>query len=139
MRRKDWLKRLNSFLTQTSKEPYHQTTHNCAHFALGAIEAVTGEIPASVLHRLGIELPSSEIGVTRLLIERGGMRGIAETFFGGEANPCRALAQRGDIAVCDGQDGEVLGVVENCGVICLTPDGLSRFRLSEIKGFWPLG
>lgn len=135
----DWLERITEYLDGIVGIPYDPVTHNCATFTLGAIEAVTGETVVSVLKRLAIKLPTNELGVTRLLTERGGMRGIACEAFGGEPDPAFLQARRGDIALFDGTDGDTLGVVESGGAICVTPEGLWRFDLSESKGFWRLG
>lgn len=138
-RRPDWLDRLTVYLDEISGVPYDAVQHNCATFALGVVEAVTGELVADVLARLEITLPTSELGVARLLTDRGGMRGIACAAFGCEPEPGILSARRGDIALFEGIDGDTLGVVENGGAICLTPEGLWRFEISEARGFWRVG
>jgi hypothetical protein len=131
----DWEQRLYAYLAEVRATPYHPVEHNCAHFVLGAVEAITGEDPAA---KIGITLPDTEIGVARLLVENGGMRGIAECYFGAEASP-PLLGRRGDIGITNGMEGEVLGVFDTDGLICLTPDGIWRFNMRECLGSWRLG
>ena len=134
----DWLERLTLYLDGVVARPYDPVAHNCATFILDVVHAVTGETPLEVLARIKLELPDTEFGVARLLAERGGMRGIAiETF--GELNEFVMQARRGDIALFNTGHGETLGVVENNGALCVTPEGLWRFDLKGSMGFWRLG
>lgn len=134
----DWAERLAAYLTYVARQPWHPTGWNCAAFAIGALAAQTGAAEREVLTLAGFScLPDTEMGVKRALLERGGMRGIAVAFFKAEPKADRA-AQRGDLALLDGEDGEVLGVVDSGGVVCLTREGLWRFPLRDIKGYWPV-
>lgn len=138
----DWEARLLSFLYGVRQQPYDPVAHNCAIFIRGVILAVTGEDAAA---RLGLELPDSEAGVVRVLARLGGMRGMAEKFFGVPAGPV-LCARRGDIVIARGEllvpgteDRETLGVAEGGGALCLTPQGLWRFNLADCLGAWSLG
>lgn len=140
MRHPDWLPRLHAYLDGARAWQFDQVRANCAIFAMGAIEAVTGEGQAAVLERLGLEMPESEVGVARVLARFNGVRGLAEAYFGQPARQDLLNAQRGDIAILDGDDGDTMGVVEGAGVICISSaHGIARFALTDAKGFWSHG
>jgi len=131
---------LREWLEIASQWRFDPVQAHCAHFILGALEATTGEPAAGILARLDLALPDSDVGVKRVLINRGGMRGIAESYFGCPARIDILNACEGDIVVLDGDEGETLGLVEGGGVLCVTSTtGLGRFPLSAAKGFWRLG
>lgn len=139
MRRADGIDRLAAYCAAIAGKPFHQTAHNCAIFVLGALEALTTITREEVLARIGVaEIPDTQVGVLRVLAERGGMRGLAEAFFGSPPLPPSICARRGDIAILDGDEGEVLGVVEVNGIIILSPLGLDRAPTSSMKGYWSL-
>lgn len=131
----DWEARFYAYLQEVRARPYDPVAHNCAHYILGAVSAITGDDAAA---RLGIQLPATELGVARLLVERRGMRGIAEDYFGCAA-AAPLLGRRGDVGITTGEDGEVLGVFDSDGLICLTHEGLWRFSMQECLGSWRLG
>lgn len=138
MRRAEWLPRLTAYLSSIRSKPFHPVTHNCAVFTLGVIEAVRGIAPDAVLCGIGLELPQTEAGVRRLLLEQGDMRGVAERFFGCPPDAAVLNARRGDIALMDGKDGDTLGVVDNGAVVILTAKGLERHPIMRARGFWKL-
>lgn len=138
MRLLDWTERLHACLDARARMPYDPVANNCAMLVLAVIEAVTGITPAEVLAVAGVEMPGTTIGIARVLAEHGGMCGLAEVYFGKTPDPAILCAGRGDLALLDGNEGEVLGVVVNGGVIALTPKGLGTFPLTEAKGFWRL-
>ncbi len=135
--RAEGLARLRAYLETAAAWRFDPVTAHCAHFILGAIEAMTGERAQDVLSRLGIELPENAIGVARVLREHNGMRGIAESYFGAPARVDVLNARHGDIAVLEGDEGETLGIVEGGGVLCVSgTTGLTRTALDEASGFW---
>ena len=133
MRHPEWPARLAAYLADVQQKPYHPVTHNCAIFALGALEAVTGRERADLMG--GLELPESEFGVARVLAECGGVRGVATRAIG-EMHAATLTAQRGDVALLDGDGGQTMGVVENGAVVVVTPQGLVRHPLKAMLGFW---
>lgn len=137
-RRSDAIERLEKYLTRISALKYDPVQHNCGTFVLGALEVMTTDSVEMILARVGVDVPVSKLGVSRVLAECGGVRGLATRCFGGPGSAAVLCARRGDVAVLDGDDGECLGVVEVGGVICLAPEGLRRFPLSNAKGYWPL-
>lgn len=137
MRHAEWGKRLTAYLHGIRATPYDPVKHNCGCFALGVIESVRGQPPGETLATLGLDaMPDTEIGVKRLLVERGDMGRIAAAFFGREPSTDVLSAQRGDIAVLPGETGDSLGVVENGAVLVLTSGGLERHSIREAMGYW---
>lgn len=137
----DWVERLTAYLEQLRTQPFHPVSNNCALFARGAIEAITG---ADAITVLKLEMPLTEIGAARVLLEQGGIRGLAEKFFGMPADPAILQARRGDLAIAPadvlvGEDRETIGVVESGGILTVTPSGLWHMPLMHATGFWRLG
>lgn len=131
---------LNAYFARVLSRPYDPVAHNCAMFVLGAVNAITGRNP---MDELVISTPESEIDVARVLVEFQGVRGLAEAFFAGPADPAIAHARRGDIVIADGDihipgssDRETLGVVDSSGYLAVTPEGLKTFPITKAKGFW---
>lgn len=141
-RRENWPEIFAAYLHEVRGRPYDPVEHSCATFVLGAIRAITGDDPAA---KLGITLPRSESEVARVLVAFGGVRGLAEAYFGVPAGPV-LHARRGDIVVTGGdiliagcEDRESLGVVETGGALCVTPQGLKHFPLGVCLGAWKVG
>lgn len=132
-----WEQRLRRYLATASHWRFDLVRANCAHFSVGVIEALTAVPASDVIAASGATLPETDIGVRRVLAERGGMRGLATAVFGQAPREDVLTARFGDVAVLDGNDGETLGVVEGGGVLCVADDvGLVRVSLSEAKGYW---
>lgn len=137
MRHPEWGRRLTEYLHTIRQTPYDPVKHNCGCFALGVIEAVRGQPPSETLSALGIEaMPETDIGVKRLLIERGDMRNLASEFFGYPPSKGVLSANRGDIVVMPGEGGDTLGVVDNGAALVLTSAGLERHPIRDALGYW---
>ncbi len=139
----DWTERLTAYLDAVRSQPFDPARHNCATFVLGAIRATTGDDP---LTQLVIDLPDTEREVARILVERGGVRQIAESYFGHPAELGVIAARRGDVVVAPANvliagagDRETLGIVEAGAVLFLTPSGLWHEPITTATGFWRLG
>ena len=103
----DWKPRLIAWLAKAAGTPYRPGTHDCALFAAGAVEAMTG-----------VDLAAGFRG-TYTTVEEGFERlraaGFADHVAMAEAHFDRiaiALAQPGDLAVLSTPDGPALGVVQ---------------------------
>lgn len=119
---------------------------NCCVFVMGAIEALTGARVADhegIAQVLSDGMPETEIGIARVLAEFGGVRGLAETYFGEPAHTDLLNAARGDIVIAEanliiGGDGETLGVVDGDSYLTVGTNGLSRHPLMTARGYWPI-
>lgn len=133
MRRPDWKVRLTDYVARAARVPYAIGRHDCALFAAGAVEAVTGRDPASgwrgaydtkiaglkALRRAGHD---DHLAATAALLE--------------EIHP--AFAAAGDIAaVRDAESGSlVLGVVQGEMVYVLRETGLGLVpRSAMVRAF----
>jgi hypothetical protein len=114
----DWRTRLAVYLAACREKPFAYGEHDCARFAAGAVEAVTGTDPSA---GLGIRY-TTLLGGRRALAARGYRDPIAfvrERFE--EIAP--ALARVGDLAVIETVTGRALAVVGGAVVFAPAPDG----------------
>ena len=97
-RRDDWPQRLNEYIVQCRDKQWQLGKFDCAKFAFGAIEAMTGEdkIPAKY---------STKKEALKLLAEKGMADWLAEVLE--PVHP--AKAQRGDLGVFENACGVVIG------------------------------
>lgn len=135
MRHPEWPERLTAYLSEIRSRPYHPVTHNCALFALGALQAVTGRPAQEFLQAAAMDLPDTEMGVKRAIVENGDMRAIASRALG-PISKATLNARRGDIALMEGDGGDTLAIVENGAALVLTPQGIQRHPLTEALGYW---
>lgn len=121
MRLPDWKARLTGYVTQASARPYAPGQHDCALFAAGAVEAVTGYDPASDW-RGGY---ATKAGGLRLLRAAGHTDHIAATA-AALIEIAPGFAAAGDVAVVldSISGGTALGVVQGEMVYVLREDGL---------------
>ena len=109
----DWRARLGAHIAAHRTRPFGYGAHDCATFAAGAVQAVTGSDPAA--------------GLTGYTTRAGGLRRLRRHGFddhvavvaGRFAESPVAWAQQGDLAVIEAAGGLSLGVV--CGAFVLAP------------------
>lgn len=120
IRRPDWQSRLVDYLGRASRTPFAPGRHDCALFAAGAVEAMTG-----------VDLAASWRGRYRSL--RGGVRvlrregyrdhvALAAAHF--RARVAHEVAMPGDLAAVPTPDGPALGVVQGRFAYVVGPSGL---------------
>ena len=129
----DWRVRLTEYLGQVSRRTFRPGVHDCALFAAGAVEAMTGIDPAASWRG---SYRSIADGVKAL---RGAGFGDHLELVAALLEPVApALARVGDIAVVPADDEGVmaLGVVQGESVYVLQPGGLALLgRLSIQKAY----
>lgn len=128
----EWRARLANYLGAVSARRFRPGRHDCAIFAAGAVEAITGLDLADAWRGKYISL-----GAGRAMLRAKGFQdhlALAVALFP-EVPP--ALAQVGDLAALPGDAGfAALGVIQGPGVYVLTPAGLSVVsRLHVEKAF----
>jgi len=106
MRRADWPEALNAYLDARRDMPFAwgagEGGNDCASFAAGAIEAMTGQAPALPAYK-------GAAGAARVMDE-GSVRERCEALFGAVLPV--AFAQRGDLVLMMLEGRETLGVCE---------------------------
>ncbi|MDZ4094525.1 MAG: hypothetical protein U1D35_06395 [Paracoccaceae bacterium] len=123
-RRADWQPRLIEYLARIARQPLKYGTHDCALFAAGAVEAMTGADPAARWRG-------------RYSTVRGGLRHLRAAGYLDHITLCASLfteapvarARAGDLAVLPGPDGPALGVVQGEFVYVLRAEGLAWVEL----------
>jgi hypothetical protein len=129
-RRADWMRRLASWLAEATTRQWAYGRHDCALFAAGAVEAMTGA-----------DLAAGWRGRYRTL--RGGLRVLRQAGFADHVALAESLLPAvhpaqlmpGDLAVLQGPAGRVLGVVQGQSVYVLEGGGRVALRpLSDCIG-----
>ena len=125
MRLPDWKPRLIAYLDANVRRPFAPGRHDCALFVAGAVEAMTGNDPATLFR-----------GRYRTL--RGGQRILRSAGYGnhidlaaalfGEMHPSQAAP--GDLAVVPTEEGEALGLVQGEVVYVLTPTNVGLIPIA---------
>lgn len=127
----DWRSRLNAYLLDVKCEPLSYGVSDCALFAAGAVQAMTGEDPAVAFRG-------------RYATLRGGLRVLRKagyrdhidltTYLLPDVHP--AFAGDGDIAAVDTSDGLALGIFSGEVVYVLAPIGLGVRPRTEACKAW---
>lgn len=128
-----WRSALAEYVRKVSTKPFQWGEHDCALFAAGAVQAMTGE-----------DFASGYRGKYKTLA--GGLRLLKRKGFANHADYAASLfeeihpsaAQVGDIAAIDIEGGVALGVVQGERIYVLRPDedGIGTVsRLSASRAF----
>ena len=115
----NWQARLVSYIADCRARPFAYGKHDCALFAAGAVQAMTGVDPADAWRG-------------RYTTQRGGLRVLRRAGFRDHIEMVAVLfpetsvsaALPGDLAVIDTEDGRALGVIQGPAVYVLRPNGL---------------
>ncbi|TPE47222.1 DUF6950 family protein [Amaricoccus solimangrovi] len=118
-RRPDWRARLGCYVERVRRSPFAYGGLDCALFAAGAVAAMTGT-------DLAAEFRDSYTTLT------GGVRALRREGYMDHVDMARAhfaeippsLAQVGDLAVVQVEDGLALGVVQGARIFLMSVDGL---------------
>lgn len=125
----NWEQALSDYLVSKRKEPFAYGSFDCAHFAAGAVEALTGENPMAEVVEYNSLLTSAKAlkaaGADDLQVF------IDERF---EEVPI-GFAQTGDLAFYDGS----VGVVINSKAVFATEIGYTLIDRSEWTKTWGVG
>jgi hypothetical protein len=122
-RRPDWLVQLSSYVSAGSGQAFCYGHHDCALFAAGAVAAMTGQDFAAQFRGRYTTLR----GGLRILRQAGFADHVAlAASFLPACHPSTVLP--GDLAVFDGAQGAVLGVVQGQGAYILDPAGRVALR-----------
>lgn len=143
-RRRDWVERLDAYLSGCRNQPMVWGSHDCVLFSLRAAEAITGlDLTAGISGTY-----RSAAGAARRMLELYQARDLvaaAEAFRhrwnGEEVSPL--MAQRGDIVMAEiGPGGSpALGVValDGCNGLFIGAEGLQAVPLRSCSQAWRVG
>jgi hypothetical protein len=121
----DWRSRLLAYIETHRRQPFQYGVADCATFAAGAVEAMTGVDPAAGFRGY----TTFEGGIKRL--RQAGINdhiAMAAKLFRIAPHP---QARMGDLAVLETDDGPALGVVGGSFAMFLRPDGLGTVDLMD--------
>ncbi|TMV07331.1 hypothetical protein FGK64_21960 [Arenibacterium halophilum] len=116
----DWRPRLAAYVAQVSSRPFRPGRHDCALFAAGAVQAMTGADPAAAMRGTYRSLEDG-----KALLKAQGTPSLGALLEANLTEVPPAYAQAGDLALLREGDAEAMGVVQGERVYCLTPTGLA--------------
>lgn len=117
IRTKGWRGRLATYLAATATVEFRPGAHDCALFAAGAVQAMTGVDPAAAWRGRYTTL----VGGLRV-IKRDGHGGMLDLVAG--LLPATTSPRAGDIAVLRTPEGPALGIVQGpAGIYAAAPTG----------------
>ncbi|MEX5600694.1 hypothetical protein [Pseudophaeobacter sp. C1-32P7] len=126
----DWRQRLEIYVQRVARSPFRPGQNDCALFAAGAVEAMTGADLAAEWRGTYRRLEDGQAA-----LKSAGFAdhlALAASYFA-EVPP--ALAQVGDLAVIPAEGtGAALGVIQGAAVYVMHPSGLgivSRMRMKR--------
>ena len=109
MRFADWPERLAEYVESRRSAPFEYGSHDCCHFAGGAVEAITGTNP---MHAFDYR---NRLGAERLIRSAGTLDALVNRVLGEPVHP--SLAGRGDVVIADLDGGSSVGVC--LGDVCV--------------------
>lgn len=118
-RRPDWRARLGAYIETVRRAPFTYGTLDCALFAAGAVAAMTGEDLAAELRGTYESFPAGLYALRR----QGFMDPIDMVRSHFPEVPV-ALAQVGDIAVVQLDEGPALGILQGARIFLMGLEGL---------------
>lgn len=114
--------------------PFDWARNNCCFFACDWISRLCGIDPAADFR----DQVDSALSAARILAERGGVEGIVEETCARwnwpECAPTHA--RRGDVCLCETQDGPALGVCLGATVALVGSGGLVSMPLTQSRRSW---
>jgi len=126
----DWQSRLSAYLASRRGMAFAWGSNDCATFAAGAIEAMTGEDL-----RASFGNYTTEAGAVRALRRAGfdGVGGVADRYF---TRVTAGRAMPGDLCLVPGDDGGALAVVGSGVAYVVTPHFVGLVPLTAASVFW---
>lgn len=125
-----WMGRLAAYVETVRREPFAYGRNDCALFVAGCVEAMTGEDPAAEMRG-------------RYTTLTGGLRKVRQAGYidhidwlralfdevTDRGRPAPHLAQVGDIAVVQTDDGPALGLVQGAAILMVAEGGIVAMPL----------
>ena len=126
----DWHRRLTEYLVQRASTPFCWGQNDCACFASGAVEAMTGVDPMAKL-RGSYSTKRGAAGAIR----RAGFDDLASAVAARFAVCSRVEARPGDLAMIETADGPACAVVQGVSLFVMSQTGLAIVPRSDAISF----
>jgi len=131
MRREDWEQRLSSLCIDKSEVPHVWGEWDCVIFCAMAVEEMTGENLIADIKGAW----TSKIGAARV-IKNNGFDSLGDMVADRLKEKPLPFIKRGDVVLCDGPDGEFIGIVMGHFSVGPGPTGLASVPIDQaIRGF----
>jgi hypothetical protein len=127
-RREDWAEQLADYLDARRDVPFAWGGNDCASFAAGAVEAMTGEATQ-------IQQIESAAAYLHFLRDHGPLDAIVDDTLG-ERLPSPAFAQRGDVVLLFVDERATLGVCIGTEAAAPGPDGMLAVPMTAARAAW---
>lgn len=124
---KHWESRLTEFVESCANRPFKWGEHDCATFAMKAIEVITGEYPIE-------ETWASARKARRLIEERSLIDRANDIWPQVDVNLC----QRGDLVATMTPDGVALGIFVSPMAAFSSKHGLALLRREDLIMAWSI-
>jgi len=130
MRLDGWEDRLLSLIFAETAARYEPGRHDCFCFAIGAVEAITGDRPYADVQY------TTDAGAMRVLRKRG-FRRLGDAMAAVLPERLRGTQQRGDIAVIEADTAaqDTLGIVMPDAILVRVGHVIERHPLSAARMF----
>lgn len=134
MRRSDWPENLAALLECWRSVPFSWGRHDCAHWALAVLQAVSarnwGMVSITPYHTAS--------GARRYLrrLHCADMAALADCLLGPRCHPQQL--QRGDLAAISTGTGPALGVCTGAHIAVMTPGGLGFVPRAQASTGWKI-
>ena len=128
MRAQDWPERLAAYVESRRTVPFEYGSHDCCHFAGGAVDAITGRNPMAAFHY------RNQIGAERAIRKAGSLDALVEQTLG---KPMAvALARRGDVVIADLERGATVGICTGAEAVFASEIGVTFRPMSSVRKAW---
>ena len=133
-RGKDWPQALSNACHKYKDTPHEWGTHDCVIFCAKVVEAMTGEDLIADLKGQW----TTQIGAARV-IKSNGFDSLDEMVSDYLPEKPLPFIGRGDIVICDGDNGEFIAVVMGHNCVAPGPKGLNSVPVSFAKKGFAIG
>ncbi len=122
------LTKLEAFLIERRNTPFEWGTNDCCLFVADAVKVLTNVDYAASLRGY-----TTRFGAARRIYKAGGLSSIVDGLLT-PINP--ALARRGDVILCETEEGAALGICVGSKFAAAGPNGVLFYSMTLAKKGW---
>lgn len=126
-----WEKALFNLTVERHARAHEWGVHDCALFAADCVRVMTGADPMADIRGTY----TTRIGAARA-IKKLGVDTLAEAVTLQLPSIVPSMAQRGDVVLCNGSDGEFLAIVQGITAVGPSRRGLIHVPVSQALAAW---